>query len=78
MEYIYLLQHVYDANDCEEIKLIGVFSSSSLAEEVISELHLQPGFKNYPKDWFKLDRLKVDAVEWKEGFISWNDALEDD
>jgi hypothetical protein len=66
---IYILYHIYDDDGIEETKFIGVFSSETNVQQVISELKEQPGFNLYPEDCFFIDESFLDHYEWKEGFV---------
>lgn len=33
------------------------------------------GFKNHPIECFHINLIKVDEYSWKEGFISWEEAM---
>lgn len=73
MKYVYLLQHCYEINNCEEIKTIGIYSTEEIAQDVIRKIILLPGFKDFPES-FHIDKYALDEDNWKEGFIKWNDA----
>ena len=73
---VYILEHVYEKDETEEIKFIGVFSTSSKAKEVIKSLKEMPGFNKHPIKCFQISAAKIDEYEWKEGFISWDEAME--
>lgn len=75
MEKVYILEHIYEENEIEEIKFIGVFSSSEKAQSVINELSSFPGFNKYPIECFQISEEKIDHYEWKDGFISWDEAM---
>ena len=66
---VYILQHSYELDGCDETKLIGIYSSLSSAEGAKQRLRLQPGFKDHPDD-FAVDAYELDMDHWKEGFIS--------
>ncbi|MNE11604.1 hypothetical protein D3C87_228160 [compost metagenome] len=72
---VYCLTHFYDVEDDEEIRYIGIYTTNERAEEVLSELKLKPGFAEHPED-FNIDRFTLNEREWKEGFISWEEAME--
>ena len=75
MEFVYKVDHVYEVDDIEEVKFIGVFSSMEKAQEVVNKLILQPGFRDYPVDAFQINETKIDRIGWSEGFCSWEEAL---
>jgi len=70
MDDIFKVDHVYELNDIEECKFIGVFSSKKKAEDAVQQLINQPGFKEYPIESFQINKIKVDRVGWQEGFFS--------
>lgn len=77
MEYVYKLEHMYEVDNIEEIKFIGVFSSIHKAEEARDKLMLEFGFKDHPVEFFYIDQILIDHIGWCEGFISWNEASRD-
>ena len=75
MEFVYTLDHVYEVDDTEEVKFIGIFSSRKKAQEAISQLRDKPGFRNHPKKAFQINKCKIDRIGWSEGFCSWEEAM---
>lgn len=71
MSKVYILEHIYEADDIEEIKFIGVFSLKTKAESAIEFLSEKQGFRDHALDCFQISEAKLDEYEWKEGFISW-------
>ncbi|MCX7923119.1 MAG: hypothetical protein N3B21_14075 [Clostridia bacterium] len=75
MKKVYLLQHSYEYDDCEETKIIGIYSSKEKADLVIEKYKKLPGFKHYP-DCFFIDGYKIDEDNWQDGFlrnsVKWN------
>jgi len=70
MKSVFFLQHSYEINDeCEETKIIGVYSSREIAEKVVDEYKNLIGFKDY-LDCFYIDEYKIDKDHWEEGFIT--------
>jgi hypothetical protein len=67
MKDIYILQHSYDLDGCEETKLIGAYSSEEAATEAINRLKSRSGFCDYPDD-FHIDCYRIDQDNWEEGF----------
>lgn len=53
--------------DNDDIKLIGVFSSKTAAENALSKIKDMPGFCDYPNG-FSIDQYAIDEVHWNEGF----------
>jgi len=69
MKSVFLLQHSYELDECEETKLIGIYSSREQAETAIQKYKNVLGFKDYP-DCFYLDEYELDKDHWEEGFIT--------
>ena len=67
---VFVLHHVhtFDEGD-EDVKMIGVYSSSALATLAIERLRLQPGFCDAP-DGFTIDKYSVDVDHWEEGYVT--------
>jgi hypothetical protein len=67
---VYILQHVHEfESGDEDVKLIGVYSSSEKANEAIARLREQRGFKEFPSG-FHVDRYLLDEDHWREGFVT--------
>lgn len=64
---VYVLQHNYSVNGCDETKLIGVYGSQQAAEEASARLREMPGFKQRASG-FQLDRYVLNVDHWAEGF----------
>jgi hypothetical protein len=75
MKFVYTVDHVYEVNDTEEVKFIGVFSSRKVAQEAINQLRDKPGFRDHPKKAFLIGRVKIDRIGWTEGFCSSEEAI---
>ena len=71
MEKVFILEHVYEKDDIEEIKFIGVFSTIEKAEAAVEFLRCKPGFKDHPLVCFQIEHSRLDFYEWKEGFSNW-------
>lgn len=54
-------------NDIEDYKLIGVFATEQQAQTAMSQLKMQPGFKDYPKG-FHIDAYPLGQINWSQGF----------
>ena len=72
MKSVYLLQHSYEVNGCDETKVIGIYETKEKAEETIEKLKRLPGFERYP-DSFCIDKYEINQDHWIEGFISWEE-----
>ena len=69
MKAVYVLQHVLKRKSfCEEVKLIGVYSSELEAKKTIEKLKGKPGFSQRP-DGFHVDVYEIDKDHWVDGFI---------
>ncbi len=70
MKYVYILWHTHEFNSGEEdSKLLGVYSSESIAKSKISEYKVLPGFMENPEG-FEVAEYKIDVDHWQEGFIT--------
>ncbi|WP_186774606.1 hypothetical protein [Chitinophaga pinensis] len=67
MKSAFILQHAYELDGCEEIKFIGVYTSSEEAQKTVERLRAQPGFKNYPDD-FHITEYEFNKDHWTGGF----------
>lgn len=67
MKIVYLLQHLREEDDYEDIKLIGIFSSEDKANESKKKHACLPGFNESPEG-FSIDEYKIDQDFWNEGF----------
>ncbi len=65
---IYIVQHSYELNECDETKFIGVFSTLEKAKKIVEDYKKLPGFNDYSESFF-IDKYEIDTPEWKEGFI---------
>ena len=66
---VYVVQHVRDEDGPDEdIKLIGVYSTSESAAAAVERLKEQPGFSDWPNG-FSVDAYPVDQDHWAEGFV---------
>ena len=54
-------------NDVEDYKLIGVFTTEQQAQTAMSQLKMQPGFKDYPNG-FHIDAYPLGQINWSQGF----------
>jgi len=66
---VYLVQHAYeDAAGCDEVKLIGIYSSEAAAKAAVDRLRKQPGFRDRPND-FHVEACELDKDHWTEGYV---------
>jgi hypothetical protein len=59
---------VWDEEDGDDLKKLGVYSSEQRASERIEQAGSLPGFIGEP-DCFMINRHLVDRDEWTEGFV---------
>lgn len=70
MATIFALWHMHQDDDgCDHEMMLGVFSTKENAQNAITSLKDQPGFRDYP-DGFEIHEYPVDRVEMREGFIT--------
>lgn len=71
MTTVFLLTHTnnLDSEDHEDWKLLGVYSSRSIAEARIETARRLPGFRLYPEG-FIIDDYEVDEDAWDTGFAT--------
>jgi len=53
----------------QDSKLIGVYSSRSLAEAAQARMIQLPGFRDAPAE-FLIDAYTVDEDQWREGYVT--------
>ncbi|WP_420825990.1 DUF7336 domain-containing protein [Pseudomonas multiresinivorans] len=64
----YLLSH-WQYPDMETFKIIGIFSTQEKAEEAISNIKDDPGFRENPQG-FVIDPYVTNQIHWVGGFGS--------
>jgi hypothetical protein len=67
MRTVFLLQHSYEIEGSEQIKIIGIYSTRDKAKTAIEKFKTLPGFSDYP-DSFYIDEYEIDQDNWEEGF----------
>lgn len=61
---------IWDEQDGDDLKILGIFSSEARAEAVVERAREQPGFRDEP-DCFLVTPYTVDDGDaWAEGFVS--------
>ncbi|MBB4959221.1 DUF7336 domain-containing protein [Micromonospora polyrhachis] len=60
---------IWDEEDGDDLKLLGVYSSEQLADDRIQEARLLPGFRDEP-DCFMIAGYELDKDQWTAGFVS--------
>lgn len=76
MKYIYNVDHIYDVNKelgLTNVKGIGVFSSIEKANEAIDQVIVMPGFRDYPRENFRIDKIKIDQWADAPELPSWDE-----
>lgn len=69
MKKVYIVEHSYELNGCDEIKSIGIFSTEKKAKEAVKKLKKQKGFKKYKKG-FNIGPCLIDQIYWDGGFFT--------
>jgi homoserine kinase type II len=64
---IYILTHVLDLPDEEDVKLIGVYSTEEDARAAEERARQRPGFAEHAEG-FNIDAYELDRDHWVEGF----------
>ncbi|MEU5938564.1 hypothetical protein ABZ807_05145 [Micromonospora sp. NPDC047548] len=59
---------VWDEEDGDDLKMLGVYSSEARAEARIQRARKLPGFQDEP-DCFFISRYTVDQDQWDDGFV---------
>lgn len=67
MTDVFVLQHAYEIDETEEVKLIGVYSVREEAESAVLRLRRKPGFCYRPDD-FHISVYSLNKDHWQEGF----------
>ena len=69
MKSVFIVEHSYEKNSCDETKFIGVYSSAEKAQATVERLKQQPGFRDRPQD-FQVNEVDLDKDHWTEGYAS--------
>ena len=67
MKTVFVLQHSYERDFCDETKFIGVYATNELAQAALERLKIQPGFRDRQEN-FCIDEYELDKDHWTEGF----------
>src|SRR5437879_5466761 len=65
---VFVVQHVHDLDNAEDVKFIGVYSTRERANQAVEALRAQPGFRESSVG-FHIDQYELDEVHWKEGYV---------
>ena len=67
---VLVVQHVHTHRDgIEDVKFIGVYSSTHAAGLAIRRLRRKPGFRKTARG-FHMDRYELDRDHWTEGYMT--------
>ena len=66
---VFIVHHVHFINDCEEVFLIGVYSTYAYAELAIKRLAQKPGFCDEPEG-FEISAYTLDRDHWVDGYVT--------
>lgn len=69
MTKVYVLEHSYEIDGCDETKMIGVYSSLSEAENAQRRASQLSGFRDRP-DNFIIDAYELDTDHWTSGYVT--------
>ncbi|SDT87561.1 homoserine kinase type II [Verrucomicrobium sp. GAS474] len=72
---VFVVQHLRESSEDEDVKFIGVYSSEEQARKAIESLKNFPGFIDY-QDGFYVDKYEIDKTHWVEGFGISDDYLD--
>ena len=74
-EVVYVLMHEYELQNCDETKLLGIFTERKLAEEAQAYFETQPGFRDQLQG-FDISETVLNRRLWSEGFVTSTYPLE--
>ena len=66
MEPLFVLLH--SLAETGRVKVVGIYSSRTLAEAAEERTRLLPGFADEP-DGFSIEQYEVDRDHWPRGFV---------
>jgi len=66
MDPLYVLLH--SLPETGRVKVVGIYSSKSLAEEAADRAKELPGFLEEP-DGFTIEQYQIDKDHWPRGFV---------
>lgn len=73
---VYLLTHEYELDNCDRLKILGIYSERPLAEAAQAYFLTQPGFCDHP-DGFAIQETRLNQNLWSEGFVTYRYPLEE-
>lgn len=74
-KYYYLTHWYISPDDTENINLkeLGIYSSKKLAEKAIDSYFLLPGFRDYPRSFFRIGECLLDEdMAWTDDETTFN------
>lgn len=74
---VFILHHVHEMDDEEDVKLIGIYSTHANAEAAIMRLAQKPGFIDTPEG-FEITAYTLDNDQWTDGYVTVSPYEEDD
>jgi hypothetical protein len=69
MKTVFVLQHSYELEGCDETKFIGVYSSHEEAQQAILRIKNKPGFRLRQND-FHATEYEINKDQWVDGFFT--------
>jgi len=69
LKTVFIVEHSYDLDSCEETKFIGVYSTEQEAKLAVERLKKQPGFFDRPND-FHINEHELNKDHWTEGYAT--------
>lgn len=82
MKSVFLVQHLHTLDDeCENVKIIGIYRTQDAALAAIEKVKDQPGFEEFPElrnpledyeveDGFYIDEYTLDEDHWTDGYAT--------
>lgn len=82
MKSVFLVQHLNTLPDeCEDVKIIGIYRTKEAALRAIEQVKAQPGFADSPQlrdplldedveDGFYIDEYTLDEDHWTDGYVT--------
>lgn len=68
---MYVVQHIHEVTkDCEDLKMIGVYSTQHMASSAVARMSRKPGFSS-AAEGFHIDEYEVDRDYWEDGYDEW-------
>ena len=73
---IFILLHEYELDGYDTLKILGVYSERTLAEQAQARFEVEPGFRDY-KDGFVIHESVLNKDLWSGGFVTYRYPLSD-